>query len=63
MAVWKEFGRITVKDLANMQERVNDMNPPAGMRRIPHKIQSGFFSITADEWMRLDNSVFATCTV
>ena len=50
MAVWKELSLITDKDLAIIQERVNNMNPPVGVGRIPRKIQSGFFSITADEW-------------
>ena len=50
MNVWKELKIITTKDFAIIQERVNNMNPPPKVGRIPRKLESGFFSVTADEW-------------
>ena len=50
VGVWKELKIITDKDFETIQERVDQMNPPPKVGRIPRKIQSGFFSITADEW-------------
>ena len=48
--VWKALKILTTEHLSAIQERVDCMNPPAKVGRIPQKIQSEFASFTADEW-------------
>ena len=50
MKVWKDLKILTTEHLSAIQERVDCMNPPPKVGRIPRKIQSGFASFTADEW-------------
>ena len=38
------------KEFNILQEKVDSINPPAGIGRIPRKIGSAFSSFTADEW-------------
>ena len=48
--VWKDLGILTAEHFSAIQEKVDSMNPPPEVGRIPRKIQSGFASFTADEW-------------
>lgn len=41
---------MTEENFKLVQERVNSALVPSGIGRIPHKIQSGFASFTADQW-------------
>ena len=50
MEVWQKENLITASDLVIIQERVNSMNPPPDIGRIPSKISSNFNDFTADEW-------------
>ena len=51
LKTWKDLHIIDdKKDYAVIQEKVDSMNPPFKLGRIPRKIGSGFASFTADEW-------------
>ena len=47
---WKEVGILQVSHFAKLQEKVDLINPPPKVGRIPRKIESGFAAFTADEW-------------
>ena len=47
---WKEYGILNMTSYKAIQERVDMVNPPSKIGRIPRKIESGFTSFTADEW-------------
>ena len=47
---WKEKEILTVQRFSQLQEKVDSVNPPPGVGRIPRKIECGFASFTADEW-------------
>ena len=47
---WRNLGVIKEKELGILQARVDSINPPAGIGRIPRKIGSAFKAFTADEW-------------
>ena len=47
---WRDLNIITYSDLEVLQDKVDSMNPPPRLGRIPRKIGSNFSSITADEW-------------
>lgn len=48
--VWKETGLLLVREFATIQEKVDLINPPTKLGRIPRKIAAGFTAFTADEW-------------
>ena len=48
--VWRDVGIIGTNELVKIQERLDLMNPPPKVGRIPRKISAGFASFTADEW-------------
>ena len=48
--VWIENNILSDHQFKIIQERVNHITVPSGIGRIPHKIQSGFSSFTADQW-------------
>jgi len=50
LKTWKDLHVIDEKHYAVIQEKVDSMNPPFKLGRIPRKIGSGFASFTADEW-------------
>ena len=50
MEVWQKENLITTNDLVIIQDRVNSINPPPDIGRIPSKISSNFKDFTADEW-------------
>jgi len=50
MRMWKEQGIITEQDFESLQEKVNRMEVPVSIGRIPLKIESQFSSFTADQW-------------
>ena len=47
---WIDKGLITSKDFNIIQERIKNCILPINTGRIPRKITSAFFSLTADEW-------------
>ena len=47
---WRSLGVLKEKDFEILQCKVDSINPPAGIVRIPRKIGSAFSSFTADEW-------------
>lgn len=47
---WKRLKILTENDFVKVQKKVNMINPPPSIGRIPRKISSGFSSFTADEW-------------
>ena len=50
LKTWKDLHIINEKDYAVILEKVDCMNPPFKLGRIPRKIGHGFASFTADEW-------------
>lgn len=48
--VWKEKKLIKPSDFELLQSKVDMVNPPPNIGRIPRKIESGFASFTADQW-------------
>ena len=50
MKLWKERGILTEENFETIQAKVNDMQVPANIGRIPHKISSNFSGFTADQW-------------
>jgi len=47
---WKELGILQASNFIKIQEKVDLINPPPKIGRIPRKIESGFAAFTADEW-------------
>ena len=50
MKMWKERGILTDQDFESLQGKVNRMEVPVNIGRIPFKIESNFASFTADLW-------------
>ena len=50
MKMWKERGILTDQDFESLQEKVNRMEVPVNIGRIPFKIESNFASFKADQW-------------
>lgn len=50
MKTWKETGALNEKDFAIIQKRVDAVEPPSEIGRIPSKIATGFAGFTADQW-------------
>jgi len=50
MKMWKKQGILTEQDFESLQEKVNRMEVPVSIGRIPLKIESQFSSFTADQW-------------
>ena len=48
--IWLDCGIICFNDLAVIQGRIDSCVVPPDIGRIPHKIQSGFSSFTADQY-------------
>ena len=47
---WVKLNILTDRKLKEIQAKIDSMNPPPNIGRIPRKISSGFSSFTADEW-------------
>lgn len=47
---WKDTGLLLERHFQTLQEKVDSMNAPSKIGRIPRKIGSGFAAFTADEW-------------
>ena len=47
---WKELNILRDLHFEILQEKVDSINPPPRIGRIPRKIASGFSAFTADEW-------------
>ena len=55
ITIWKEMGLLTSNELDIIQNRVDEMDVPHGIGRIPNKISSKFSSLTADQWRNWTN--------
>lgn len=53
--VWKEKGLIRQEHLNIIQSRIDELNVPYGVGRIPYKIGSNFSGLTADQWLNWTN--------
>jgi len=50
LKLWKEEGILQEKDFEIIQRRVDSIEPPSDIGRIPSKIATGFSGFTADQW-------------
>ena len=53
--VWKEKGLIRQEDLHLIQVKIDELNVPYGVGRIPYKVGSNFSGFTVDQWMNWTN--------
>lgn len=53
--VWKESGLIPQEHLIVIQQKLDHMNVPYGVGRIPYKVGSNFSGLTADQWLNWTN--------
>ena len=51
LSIWKEKDLLNNNMFVTLQERMDSINPPALMGRIPSKIASGFAGFTAEQFM------------
>ena len=51
LSIWKEKGFLDPSKLEKLQEKVDSINPPANVGRIPGKISAGFAGFTAEQLM------------
>lgn len=49
-SVWKELDHLDSENMCLIQDKVDHMEIPTKLGRIPHKISSNFSSLTADQW-------------
>lgn len=59
LTLWKDHGILTDSDFENIQNQINDINPPPNIGRLPHKIAARFAGFTAEQWM-LWTTVFSS---
>ena len=50
MAIWKDREILTKLDFETIQQKVESLNVPMDVGRIPYKIDSGMSGLTADQW-------------
>ena len=50
MTLWKDKEIIKKEQFTLIQNRINEINVPMDIGRIPHKIESAMSSLTADQW-------------
>ena len=50
MTIWKESGLLSNSNFENIQKRVDLVNLPASIGRIPGKVVSGYSDFTAEQW-------------
>ena len=48
--VWKETKVLNTTDFEILQNRIDSLNSPSNIGRIPRKIECGFAKFTADQW-------------
>lgn len=53
--VWREKGLIKQEHLALILTKIDELNVPFGVGRIPYKVGSNFAGMTADQWMNWTN--------
>ena len=53
--IWKDRGLLNQENLILIQSRIDELNIPYGVGRIPYKIGSNFSGLTADQWMNWTN--------
>ena len=53
--VWKEKGLIKQEHLHLIQVKIDELQVPYGVGRIPYKVGSNFAGLTADQWMNWTN--------
>lgn len=51
LKLWRESGILLDHEFQNIQDQVDNINPPSGIGRLPHKILSQFSGFTAEQWM------------
>ena len=51
LTLWKDRGLIDNHKFREIQDQIDDINPPPNIGRIPHKIAAGFAGFTAEQWM------------
>ena len=50
MTIWKDSEILTKTDFQAIQQKIEKINVPLDIGRIPYKIESGMSSLTADQW-------------
>ena len=50
MTIWKENHILSKDQLAVIQHRIEKINVPIDVDRIPHKIESAMSDLTVDQW-------------
>ena len=50
MSIWKDRDILTKANFLTIQEKIEKINVPLDVGRIPYKIESGMSSLTADQW-------------
>ena len=53
--IWKDQGLLRQEHLTIIQAKIDEMNVPYGVGRIPYKVGSNFSGMTADQWMNWTN--------
>lgn len=51
LKLWKDSGLISDSDFQILQERMDEINPPTNIGRLPQKIAAQFSGFTAEQWM------------
>ena len=49
--VWKDSGLLHQEHLPVIQQKLDEMNVPYGVGRIPYKVCSKFGGLTGDQWL------------
>ena len=52
LSIWKRQGYLSTPVLSKIQQKVDAINPPCNIGRIPGKIAAGFVSCTVEQLMR-----------
>ena len=53
--IWKDNGVLRPEHFDVIQDRLDEMNIPQGIGRVPNKIHSKFSGLTADQWRNWTN--------
>lgn len=53
--IWKDKGVLRPEHFDLIQDRLDEMNIPQGIGRVPNKIHSKFSGLTADQWRNWTN--------
>lgn len=53
--LWKESGLLRQEHLTAIQQKLDEINVPYGVGRIPYKVGSNFSGLTADQWLNWTN--------